>query len=64
MVIEDQGTVVLFTPEGDYEHEWLALNVESEPWQWLGKSLVVDHRMAQGLVEMVEDNGFVVERKS
>lgn len=62
MIINDQGTVVTFTPEGDFEYEWLTLNVESEPWQWLGKSLVVDHRFAEDLIDGVQGAGFVIER--
>ena len=62
MIVDDQGTVVTFTPEGDFEYEWLMLNVESEPWQWLGKALVVDHRMAGDLLDGVQGAGFVIER--
>jgi len=32
-------------------------NVESEPWQWLGASLVVEHRFAAGLIEGITDAG-------
>lgn len=63
MIIEDQGSVVLFTPEGDFEYEWLVLNTESEAWQWQGKSLVCDHRPAQGLVEAIEGAGFIIDRQ-
>jgi hypothetical protein len=63
MIIKNDGSVVLFTPEGDFEYEWMMLNLETEGWQWLGKSLVVDHRMAQGLTDGIEDAGFVIERQ-
>ncbi len=63
MIINDQGTVVTFTPEGDMEYEWLTLNVESEPWQWLGKTLVVDPRFASDLLDGVQGAGFVIERE-
>ena len=62
MVVNDQGSVVVFTPEGDYEYEWLMLNTDNEPWQWQGRSLVVDHRPAQGLVEYLESEGFIIDR--
>lgn len=60
MVVNDQGSVVIFTPEGDFEYEWMMLNLETEPWQWQGRSLVVDHRPAQDLVEIIQHEGFVI----
>ena len=63
MVVNDQGSVVIFTPEGDFEYEWMMLALETEPWQWQGRSLVVDHRPAQGLVELIEGEGFIIERQ-
>lgn len=63
MVVNDQGSVVIFTPEGDYEYEWMTLNLETESWQWQGRSLVVDHRPAQDLVEVLEHEGFIIERQ-
>jgi hypothetical protein len=62
MQIDDQGSVVLFIPEGDLEHEWLTLNAEAEPWQWLGRSLAVDARSAPPLCSALEGAGFVLER--
>lgn len=63
MVIRNEGTVVSFTPEGDFEHEWLVLNTNAEPWQWLGKSLVVDHRFADDVEQGIVDAGFIIERE-
>lgn len=62
MVVNDQGTVVIFTPEGDLEYEWMMINLETEAWQWQGKSLVVDHRPAQDLIEVFQHEGFILER--
>ncbi len=61
MRIDDQGTVVLFIPESDLEYEWLTVNVENEPWQWMGRSLAVDHRYADGLIEYINESGFITE---
>jgi hypothetical protein len=63
MVVNDQGSVVIFTPEGDFEYEWMMLNLETESWQWQGRSLVVDHRPAQDLVDLIQHEGFVIERE-
>jgi hypothetical protein len=61
MIIDNQGSVVVFSPEGDLEYEWLTLNTETEPYQWQGRSLVVDHRYAEDLIEGVRSAGFVIE---
>lgn len=63
MIIENHGSVVRFVPEGDLEYEWLMLNTNSEPWQWQGRALVVDHRPAMDLAEAIESEGFVIERQ-
>jgi hypothetical protein len=63
MVVNDQGSVVIFTPEGDFEYEWMMLNLETESWQWQGRSLVVDHRPAQDLVDLIQHEGFIIERE-
>ncbi len=36
-------------------------NVEAEGWQWLGRALCVDHGYADGLRELMLDNGLGVE---
>jgi hypothetical protein len=63
MIINDQGSVVVFQPEGDYEYEWMMVNLDTESWQWHGKSLVVDHRPAEGLIEVFDAEGFVLKRE-
>ena len=57
--IEDHGTVVAF----DFDDEgkvWANENLQTEPWQWLGPNrLVVDHRVAEGLFEYMQEEGLV-----
>mgnify|MGYP001563717697 CR=1 FL=1 len=60
MLINDEGSIVQFCPEGDLEYEWLEANVEAEGWQWLGRTLCVDARMAGGLVEVVQSGGWEI----
>jgi hypothetical protein len=62
MIIDNQGSVVVFQPQGDLEYEWLILNVDAADWQWQGKSLAVDHRYAEDLVEGIRSAGFVIEQ--
>ena len=63
MIIKNEGSVVVFEPEGDFEYEWLTLNLETEGWQWMGRNLVVDHRMAGDVAELVQGAGFVIDQQ-
>jgi len=51
--IRDEGPIVLFEPLSDTAREWLDDTVNAEPWQYFGNALVVDHRMAQGLYDLI-----------
>ena len=42
--------------------DWIDENVASEPWQWLGGALCVDHRYAGDLIEAIADDGFDLSR--
>lgn len=53
--IEHEGSFVLFTPLDADAREWFEDNVSSEPWQWLGAALAVDHRMARDLILAMEE---------
>jgi hypothetical protein len=60
LTVRDCGTVIRLTPMTNYGQEWIDANVHSEPWQWLGKSLVVDWRFARSLVEGAGEAGLRV----
>lgn len=53
--------MVGFEPEGDFEYEWLALNTDAEPYQWMGRTLWVDQRYAEVLLDAVRGAGWVWE---
>jgi hypothetical protein len=40
VLISNEGTVWVFNPLTPAAKDWFDENVESEPWQWLGTSLV------------------------
>jgi hypothetical protein len=61
VVISDEGTIVTFTPLTDEARDWFDDNVHSESWQWLGRALGVDHRLASDLVAGIADAGLRVE---
>jgi hypothetical protein len=41
--------------------KWIEENVQTEPHQWFGTTLVVEHRYAWGLAEGMLDEGLVLE---
>lgn len=52
--IDREGSIVLFTPLDAEAREWFEDNVSAEPWQWMGATLAVDHRMAKELIAVLE----------
>lgn len=51
VAVRDHGTIVQFQPLTPKAKTWFADNVEAEPWQWRGRTLCVDHRPAQWLLD-------------
>lgn len=39
----------LVTPKTDIAKNWIKDNIVSEPWQWLGNRLAVDHHYIEDL---------------
>jgi len=54
------GSVYLFTPLTEAGRSALTESVASEPWQWLGGSLAVEHRFAGDLAQALQADGLVV----
>ena len=52
--IFDGGSVVLITPISEEAREWVAKNVVTEPWQWLGDRFACEPRMVDDLLEGFE----------
>lgn len=61
VLVSNEGTVFLFNPITPAAQEWFADNVTSEPWQWFGTTLVVEHRYALGLAQGLRDAGLVLQ---
>lgn len=58
--VANHGTLFTFTPLTERAKEWMEENVQSEPWQWLGNSLTVEHRYAGELANGMVEHGLVV----
>ena len=57
VLVRNEGTVFVFSPLTARAKQWFDENVQSEPWQWLGDALVVEHRFAWGLGQGMKDAG-------
>jgi hypothetical protein len=55
--VTNHGTIWQFRGLTDEGKAFLTDNIESEPWQWLGDRLGVDHRMARQLLDVIEACG-------
>jgi hypothetical protein len=61
-LIADHGSIVWIAPVSPAAHQWLGENAASEPWQWQGGALSVEHRCASDLIEAIEAAGFDISR--
>lgn len=55
----NHGTIVSFIPLTPDGRGWIQ-QLQTEPWQWLGNSLNVDHRNAGNIVEAMVEDGLEV----
>ena len=60
VVIGGGGTIYTVTPRTKQGEHWLSDNVASEPWQWLGGALCVEHRYIADLVDGMRADGLTV----
>lgn len=60
VTIANHGSIVLVTPMTKAAKKWIDANVSDES-QWFGKSLVVEPRYVENLVEGMQGEGLTVE---
>jgi hypothetical protein len=60
VVVRNYGSIVLFELRSPAAREWVDENVYTEGWQWLGRSLGVDHRFAGQLTDGMIEAGLEV----
>jgi hypothetical protein len=61
VLIANTGNVFTFCPLTDRAKTWIDDNVQSESYQWLGATLIVEHRYALGLAQGPIDAGLVLQ---
>lgn len=52
------STVYLIKPISEGCREWIDENIETEPWQWLGGGLAIEHRYLESTLAILAENGF------
>ena len=60
VLVDNQGTIMVLTPQTQKAKDWFDENVEAEGWQWIGDGLGVDHRMAENLLQGILTSGLTV----
>lgn len=61
VLIENHGSVALFTPMTSDARQWIENRVKIEPWQRIGLSIACEPRCLDRIVEGMEEEGLVVE---
>ena len=60
VLIESHGTVYLFIWNSENGRQFLTQEIETEPWQWLGSNLAVDHHNAAPLAGHIIESGLTI----
>ena len=61
VLVENQGSIAIFTPMTPAAREWTAENVQVEDWQRMGCSIACEPRCMADLVKRMQESGLVVE---
>lgn len=59
--VNDQGSIVPLTPITEQASHWIRDHVHTEPWNWLGLSLAVEHRYADAIIAGMMGDGLMVD---
>jgi hypothetical protein len=59
--VDNLGTMFAFVPQSRTARTWFARNVHSDPWQWMGGTLMVEHRYAVDICDALLSEGFQVQ---
>ena len=60
VLVENHGSVFVFTPLTAAAREFVEEHVHLESYQWLGASFAVEHRYARDLAQGMIDDGLEV----
>jgi hypothetical protein len=57
----NEGAVIMFTPESDLGKQWVEDNLDLEPWQWRGNSFSVEPTYVPDILKGMKEDGLKVE---
>jgi len=60
ILVDDCGSVFMFTPVSILAREWVDENLNLDGWQWQGASFAVEHRFAVPLADGMKSDGLKV----
>lgn len=60
VLIYVNGSMVGIQPMTPAADQWIAYNLPTELWQWLGNTLWIDHRCAPAIIEGMQHDGLEV----
>ncbi len=60
--LNEMQTVYGIQPITESAREWIDDNVQSESWQWLGQTLVIDHRFIEDVFNGMVDYGLINDK--
>jgi hypothetical protein len=58
--VSGHGSLYLLEPHTDAAKAWLNKQVHHGPYQWFGNALAIEHRYIGEIVQILQDEGFVV----
>lgn len=59
--LANSGSLVGLTPLSPAAREWMQENVSAESWQYMGATLWIDGRMAEAIVEGIQNDGMTID---
>jgi hypothetical protein len=63
VIVENFGSIIGITPMTPEAREWIDENCQIEEWQWLGRTLNVDFRLAADVLQGMQEAGLTIENQ-
>jgi hypothetical protein len=61
VVVQNEGSLFVFHLNTIEARSWVEEHVTTEPWQWIGGALTVEHRYARDLASGMQADGLLVQ---
>lgn len=57
IIIYATGSITLIIPATERAHDWVAENIQAEPWQLYGGGVACEPRLVQTIIDAAEEAG-------